>query len=129
MTRYIHRVTLVVPAALINWANHLACIMGESPADINTFHECNWQDAEGSLYAAASTVVTPRFLGAATGVLPVSRDHAADADRGLAQQALDTLNQPGGIQMIVDVEPLDALAGLRLSLVPQELEQFSPLTN
>lgn len=122
MTQYSHRITLAVPASLTDPANHLACIMGESAADIETFQQAGWQDTHGNLYAVASTVVKPVFLGAATGVLPESPEHAAAADRVLAQQALDTLNQQGGMQMIVDVEPLNALASLGLFPVPSEGE-------
>lgn len=119
MTQYTHRITLAVPAAMIEQANQLACIMGESAADIETFQRAGWQDSDGNLYAVASTVVKPVFLGAATGVLPESPDHAAEADRALAQQALDTLNQAGGMQMVADVDPLEALASLGLTPVPE----------
>lgn len=119
-TEYIHRVVIAVPEALMEKSNHLACIVGESAADINTFREANWQDAEGNLYAVASTVVKPIFLQAAQG-LPETPPHADGiADRALAQQALDTLNQPGGIQMVVDVEPMAALESLGLTHVDQE---------
>lgn len=122
MTQYTYPILIAIPERLMTQANHLACIMGESSADIETFHQAGWQDADGNLYAVASTVVKPVFLGAATGVLPESPEHAAAADRALAQQALDTLNQPGGMQMIVDVEPLEALASLGLFPAPSEEE-------
>jgi hypothetical protein len=120
-TEYIHRVVLAVPEHLMEKSNHLACIVGEFSADINTFREANWQDADGNLYAVASPVVKPIFLQAAQG-LPETPPHADGiADRALAQQALDTLNQPGGIKMIVDVDPMEALASLGLTpVVPEE---------
>lgn len=120
-TEYTRRVTIAVPENLIEKSNHLACIVGEFSADIHTFREANWQDAEGNLYAVASTVVKPVFLQAAQG-LPETPPHADGiADRALAQQALDTLNQPGGIKMIVDVDPMEALASLGLTpVVPEE---------
>lgn len=120
-TEYTHRVTIAVPETLIEKANHLACIVGESSEDISTFREANWQDVEGNLYAVASTVVKPVFLQAAQGLPPTPYHAEGVADRALAQQALDTLNQPGGIQMIVDVEPMEALASLGLSPVPEEI--------
>lgn len=77
-------------------------------------------DSEGNLYAVVSTVVKPIFLQAAQG-LPDTPPHAKGiADRELAQQALDTLNQPGGIQMIVDMEPFAALEVMGLSVVPED---------
>lgn len=122
-TEYIHRVTIAVPELLMEKANHLACIVGESAADINTFREANWQDAEGNLYAVASTVVKPIFLQAAQGLPPTPPHAEGIADRELAQQALDTLNQPGGVKMIVDVEPFMALEEMGL----KPLEQLDDL--
>lgn len=119
-TEYIHRVVIAVPEALMEKANHLARIVGEFPEDINTFREANWRDAEGNLYAVASTVVKPIFLQAAQGLPPTPPHAEGIADRELAQQALDTLNQPGGIKMVVDVEPMEALSSLGLSPVVQE---------
>ena len=119
-TQYTHRVTIAVPETLLEKANHLACIAGESAADINTFTHCNWQDSLGIRYAVASTVVKPVFLEAVGG-LPETPEHAIGlADRELAQQALDTLNQPGGVKMVVGAEPLEALASLGLTPVPEE---------
>lgn len=117
MTQYTHRVTIAVPETLLEKANHLACIVGESAADINTFREANWQDADNNLYAVASTVVKPVFLQAAQGLPPTPSHAEVVADRALAHQALDTLNQPGGIQMVVDVDPMEALTKLGLSPV------------
>lgn len=122
MTQYIHRVTIVVPENLMEKANHLACIVGESAADINTFQEANWQDSSGNLYAVASTVVKPVFLETVSG-LPETPEHAIGvADPALAQQALDTLNQTGGIRMVVDVESIVALEAMGLSLVQTDSE-------
>lgn len=122
MTAYTHRITIAVPKSLIAPANHLACIMGESASDIATFREAVWQDVDGNLFAVASTVAKPIFLGAATGILPDSPYHAKEANRELAQLALDTLNQHGGMQMIVDIEPSEALMTLGLTLVQEEVE-------
>ena len=75
MTQYTHLVTIAVPENLIEKANHLACIVGESAADINTFTFCGWQDSEGNPYAVASTVVKQIFLEAVSG-LPETPEHA-----------------------------------------------------
>lgn len=115
-TKYTYRVTLAVPETLMEKANHLACIVGESAADINTFREARWQDTEGNLYAVASTVVKPVFLEAVSG-LPETPEHAIGvADPYLAQQALESLNQPDGIKMVVDVGPIEALEGMGLTM-------------
>lgn len=115
---YKHRVTIAVPEHLITEANHLACIMGESAADIETFREAGYQDADGKLYAVCSTVVTDAFLAAQSQGLPESRPHAEAADRALAQTALDTLGQPGGLMMVVNPDPQAALEQMGLSRVP-----------
>lgn len=123
-TQYKYRVTIVVPQRLIVVANHLACIVGESAADINTFTSCGWQDSSGNLYAVASTVVKPVFLEAVSG-LPETPQHAIDvADSQLAQQALDLLKvyesgvmaTPGHIVLAIDCEPLEALTFMGISI-------------
>ena len=57
-TLYKNHMTIATPQHLIEAANHLALIMGESAADINTFTAANYQDSAGNLYAVCSTVVT-----------------------------------------------------------------------
>lgn len=122
ITEYKHKVTIAVPQRLIAEANHLACIVGESAADINTFTFCGWQDVDGILYAVASTVVKPVFLEAVNG-LPETPPHAVGiADRVLAEEALGTLNTEGGIQMIVGDDPHAALGSLGLTPAPFEDE-------
>lgn len=92
MTQYKHRITLVVPEQYIEQANHLALIMGESPTDIGTFKEANWQDSSGNLYAVCSALSKPVVIGALTGGLPTTLPaHATAADVTKAQQALDII--------------------------------------
>jgi hypothetical protein len=123
-TAYQHRVTIAVPENLITEANHLACIMGESSADIETFRSAGYQDAQDNLYAVCSTVVTDTFLAAQSQGLPPSPPHAEAADRALAQSALDTLGQPAGLMMVVDPDPQAALAQMGLERVPSEEEML-----
>lgn len=86
MTIYTHRVTIAVPEAHVAKANALALVLGENPADIGTFKDAKWQDAQGNLYALASTVVAPTWIGRATSALEVP-EYAPDADMQAAQQA------------------------------------------
>lgn len=127
-TEYIHRVTIAVPEALIEKSNHLACIVGEFSADISTFREANWQDADGNLYSIASTVVKPIFLQATQG-LPETPLHAEGiADRELAQQALDNLifYEDGGelvegkIMLAIDHEPLKFFTDIGLTQIASD---------
>lgn len=120
MSAYSSRVTIACPEAMIADANHLACHLGESAADFETFKTANYQDSTGAKYAVCSTVVKPIFLEAATGVLPELPPHAEEVvDPAIAQRALDTLGQPGGILMVEDDDPQAALAAMGLSPIPQ----------
>lgn len=101
MTVYTHRVTVAVPAAHLSDANVLAMVLGESPADIATFKEPDWQDAEGNLYSVASTVVAPTWIGKATSELSAP-DYAPEADLEAAQRAQAL------VQVVGMTEPLEA---------------------
>lgn len=129
MTQYTHRITLAVPAAYIEQANHIALIMGESPADIGTFKQADWQDSDGNLYAICSAVSKPVVLGAVTGGLPDPLpSHAEEADVTKAQQALGLLKlyedgvlvSPDHIVLAVDYEPLGVLESMGLTRVVDE---------
>ena len=125
MSDYKHRMSLAVPQALMTQANQLALIVGESEHDDKTFTAANWQDSEGNLYAVCSTVIKPIVLtlfGQSLDDAPLDDDNA---DKTLAQQALDaavmftegvTANTDT-IVIAVDVEPLSALEQMGLSLV------------
>lgn len=124
MTQYKHTVLIAVPMVLVEGANHLACLLGENAADINTFSRAIYEDEGGNQYAAVYTVVKPVFLSpTATGALPVTPDHGIGiVDRGKAQRAFDSLNKPGGIQMLVDLPPSEALQQLGLTRIPSPEE-------
>tara|TARA_Y100001973_G_scaffold106665_1_gene186280 strand:+ start:2252 stop:2629 length:378 start_codon:yes stop_codon:yes gene_type:complete len=105
-TDYTRTVTLACPAAGIDDANHLALLLGESSADINTFRQPGCTK-DGIEYATTHAAVKPVFLGPTqTGTLPETPPHAEGlVDREAAQRAFDSLNQPGGLLMAVDVDP------------------------
>lgn len=125
MTDYTHRMTLAVPESLIDAANQLALIAGESADDVNTFATANWQDADGNLYAVCSTVVKPIVLTLFGQSIDDSKLTDDNADKTLAQQALDAAVMfsdgiratTDSIVIAVDVEPLTALEQMGLSLV------------
>ncbi len=120
-TEYTHTITLAAPSALIPDANHLALLLGESAADINTFRQATYTDGKVD-YAVTHTVIKPVFLEPTqTGELPVTPSHAEGlVDREAAQRAFDSLNQSGGIQMAVDVDPHQQFADWGLERIPQE---------
>ena len=99
-TQYTHTVTIAVPAPLINDANHLALLLGESSADIETFKATSYTDGSTE-YVVAHTVVKPVFLGPTmTGSLPETPPHAEGIiDREAAQRAFDSMASPDGILM------------------------------
>lgn len=85
-SEYTHRVTVCTPIYTMYHANQLACIVGESEDDINTFTEAT-HEREGELYACIHTPVKDVFLGAmVTPELP-EHPHAANADRAAAYKA------------------------------------------
>ena len=85
-TQYSHRITIAVPVAHIADANQLALVLGESADDDKTFTKPRWQDAEGNLYAIASTVAKPIFAEMA-GRPFVAPAHAPDVDLEAATRA------------------------------------------
>ena len=119
-TAYKYRVTIATPASLLTEANHLACIMGESAADIETFKAANYQDEKGRRYAVCSTVVTDTFMQAQSEGLPPTPAHAEGvADRALAQTAYESLNN-GGLMMVVNDNPQAAIEQMGMMSTPIE---------
>jgi hypothetical protein len=130
MSQYTNRLTLAIPESLMDAANNLALIMGESASDINTFTTATWQDASGNLYAVCSAVSKPVVVQAlSTGLPDPLPSHAEDADVTLAQQALDAIEVYGEgvtvstskIVLAIDDNPLDALAGMGLTRLEEDL--------
>lgn len=109
------RVTILCPAALVEDANNLAAVLvsdaSGGPGNLDTFGAPEWQDGEGTLYAAASALVGPNFLNAAAGELvrpawDVDNEiNMAGAHR--AQAAF--LN--GSVVVLAGDAPLDLMAG------------------
>ena len=96
-TQYTHRVTIAAPAhPSAPDANQLALCLGESAADDQTFVEVNYQDAQGNLYAVASTVAKPIFAEMAGQPLQAP-DHAPDMDLAAATRAQSLLQINNGI--------------------------------
>lgn len=73
------RITIACPVALMDDANQLAAVIGESMADAQTFQGDGWQDGEGNRYSSASAEVFDAWLTV--------------ADEPLTRPAWDTDNQ------------------------------------
>ncbi|MGM0614769.1 MAG: hypothetical protein ACQES7_04320 [Pseudomonadota bacterium] len=123
MTQYTHTVTLAVPESLIDDANHLALLLGESSADINSFTHARYTDGV-TAWAVAHTSVKSVFLAPTqTGELPPTPPHAEGLlDREAAQRGFDSLNSEGGILMAVDVDPHEQFKAWGLEPIPTEDE-------
>ena len=95
-TAYVNKATIATPAAHIPDANQLALALGESSADDQTFSTASYQDAQGNLYAVASTVAKPVFAQLAGQPLQAP-DHAPDMDLEAATRAQALLRINDGI--------------------------------
>ena len=95
-TAYVQKATIATPAAHIQDANQLALALGESSADDQTFTTASYQDAQGDLYAVASTVAKPVFAELAGQPLQAP-DHAPDMDLAAATRAQSLLQINKGI--------------------------------
>jgi len=89
-TEYSHKATIATSIAHIPDANKLALCLGESAADDQTFNSASYQDADGNLYAVASTVAKPIFAEMAGQPLKAP-DHAPDMDLEAATRAQSLL--------------------------------------
>lgn len=121
------RVTIACPPDRIADANELARCLGFSEADGMTFGEPIWQDAEGNLYAVASTLAKPAFVTDAVSQLQeptwgADIEAAARAQEWLAiydpATDLSPFANPVHIAAVVELEPQAALAVLGLGVVP-----------
>ena len=95
-TEYKQRATIASPVAHIADANQLALCLGESSADDQTFGAATYQDADGNLYAVASTVAKPIFAEMA-GLALQAPDHAPSMDLAAATRAQALLQINDGI--------------------------------
>ena len=126
-TQYQQKATIAAPEPLIADANQLALCLGESSADDQTFNASTYQDAQGKLYAVASTVAKPIFATMAGQPLQAP-DHAPDMDLESATRAQSLLQINGGtaspdvIAVILGdrlESAKDHIAALGLTPVPQ----------
>lgn len=125
MTQYTHRMTVVVAEAYMSQANQLALIAGESPDDVHTFTQANYQDSEGNKYAVCSTVIKPIVLSLLSTPLADSVLQAEGADLSLAQAAMDKVVMyadgvtatPEHIYIAIDIEPHEFFELVGLSAV------------
>lgn len=129
MSQYTHRMTLAVPESLMPQANQLALIAGESPEDVNTFTQANYQDTESNKYAVCSTVIKPIVLELLNTPLEDSPLKAEGADLTQAQAAMDKVIMyeqgvtvtPDNIYIGIDIDPFDMFKELGLNIINVDL--------
>ena len=121
-TQYSQTLTLAVPEPLIDKANHLACLMGESAADINTFRQASYTNGT-TAYAVAHTVCKQVVTDAlSTLTLPPDPDHVPpEYDRTQAEAAVAAI-QSGEILVAVNVDPHEQFKEWNLEPIPVEEE-------
>ena len=122
------RITAACPEALIDDANQLAMVLGQGPADALTYGEPKWQDADGNLYAAASFVVRPEWVGGAQSALQrpewdaepykVNMAGAQRAQAALVFSLAPVLATPSALTAIGGMDGREAIAAM--GLVPKQ---------
>lgn len=91
MSEYTLRVTVAVPSTMADDANALALVVGESAADVGTFHGTpGCEDGEANTYFLKSFKVRSTFTDVGSRTL-VAPDFAPDADLTAAGRAQDAL--------------------------------------
>lgn len=123
------RVTIAVPEAHIEAANHLARCIGYTEADGMTYGEAAWQDSDGNRYALASTMAEASFVATAASPLvepPWGADMIAAAQAqaivavfGVAEDEGSPAAQPDRITAIVLDDPQAAIGMLGVTRVDQ----------
>lgn len=119
---YKHRVTIAAPESLLTEANHLACLMGESAADINTFRQTTYTNGTVN-YAVAHTVCKPVVTDAlSTLTLPPDPEHVPpEYDRTQAEAAVAAI-QSGEILVAANTDPHEQFAAWGLEVIPEPEE-------
>lgn len=117
-TQYTRTLTLAVPSTLIDQANHLACLMGESAADIETFRQASYTNGT-TAYAVAHTACKPVVTDAlSTLTPPPDPDHVPpEYDRSKAEAAVAAI-QSGDILVAADVDPHEQFKAWGLEAIP-----------
>lgn len=137
MSKYNLRVTIACPEDLLDKANQLALILGESPADDKTFINLYWKDESNTYYSVSSTLAQSTFSNTATSELSIP-SHAPNANLEMAIEAQELLQignpenpvtaNSGTISAIVDVKEssaLDHIELMGLTKISEDDEYFS----
>jgi hypothetical protein len=121
-TEYIYNVVFICPESLQTESNQLACIMGLTAEDVNTFNNLFYENSSGDKFSVVATVATQNFIDSMqSGVLYPLPSHAAGCDRDQAVTAFDSVNTFSGLQYYVDTPVQNAISGMGLTLIPFDM--------
>ena len=122
---YTSRITIAVPVDLMPQANQLAVLIGESPADVNTFTKARYTK-DGIDYALSSTACVPRVVSYLTEGLPSDPEYGDihnpnDADLLAAGEAFVAIQQ-GLILVSTEIDPSTAIQELGLAPIATDTD-------
>jgi hypothetical protein len=121
-TEYIYKVVFICPESLQTESNQLACIMGLTAEDVNTFNNLFYENSSGDKFSVVATVATQSFIDQQqSGVPEILPPHAEGCDRDQAVIAFDSIDTELGLQFFVNVQVQNAIAGMGLTLIPFDL--------
>ena len=125
MSQWTHTLTTIVPEPLIAQANQLALAVGTSEADVNTFTSADWTDGTSN-YAVCSTRAVDHIFDYYGAVDTTDNSLLAEALANTVfvqfttgEDGVTTItgNDITKIRVLIDVEPLAALAQIGLTRV------------
>jgi len=123
------RVTVACPEQLQSDSNQLAMCLALSAADVDTYKDLSWQDADGNLYAVSSFPTTDTWVHYAQNTLVRPAwdiDSVIDMDAAIrAQSALvfsDTAIEavPNKLTACLGDNGLEVLLNMGLFAIPSE---------
>ena len=122
---YTSRITIAVPMNLIDQANQLALLIGESPADAQTFTQARYTK-DGIEYALSSTACVPKVVSYLTEGLPHDPEsgdilNPNDANLLQAGEAFVAIQQ-GLILVSTEIDPSAAIEELGIEVI-QDTEE------
>ena len=110
-----YNVVFICPEIIKDKANQLACIIGSTIADINTFNLINYEDADLNKYSVIGTVARQDFIDRQqSGVPETLPPWAQGCNREEAVEVFNNINQVGGLQFFVNVPIQDCIDSMGL---------------
>lgn len=111
------RIIILCPESLIPYANQLTLILGQGPADVNTFLDAIWMDSLGNRYSAASWEAGGEWLDLLSKPLvPPNWDHIIEhGEYARSKIVFDSVVSPDHITVITNARGPESLTEAGLS--------------